>query len=52
VGRYVAAEIVPGKEHAMAIYYQVRTKVLSFVGKAIGLRASRPGANRKPARRR
>jgi pimeloyl-ACP methyl ester carboxylesterase len=49
---HVAAEIVPGKDHAMAIYYQVRTKVRSFVGKAMGLRASRPGASRKQARRR
>jgi dienelactone hydrolase len=32
---HVAAEIVPGKEHAMAIYYQVRTKVLAFVKQAM-----------------
>ncbi|HEX9563286.1 MAG TPA: alpha/beta fold hydrolase [Gemmatimonadaceae bacterium] len=32
---HVAAEIVPGSEHAMAIYYQVRTRVLAFVKQAI-----------------
>ncbi|TFG51887.1 MAG: hypothetical protein E4H38_00515 [Gemmatimonadales bacterium] len=33
---HVAAKIVPGAAHAMAIYYDVRNEVLAFVRQAIG----------------
>ncbi len=38
--RYVKTEIVPGADHAMAIYYHVRDVVLRFVRSTMGVRAT------------
>lgn len=35
--RHVAGRIVPGSAHAMAIYFEVRSELLSFIGRALGL---------------
>jgi pimeloyl-ACP methyl ester carboxylesterase len=45
--RHVSSKIVPGAEHAMAIYYEVRRDVLAFVKKTIA-----PSAKARPVRRR
>jgi dienelactone hydrolase len=50
---HVGTRIIPGADHAMAIYYDVRTEVLSFLRKAAGVRSRAPsGAAPRRKRRR
>ncbi len=51
---HVTARIVPGSDHAMAIYYAVRTEVLSFAKRTMASKAiapSRPAPEKKGGRR-
>jgi dienelactone hydrolase len=48
--RHVHARIVPGNDHAMAIYYEVRTEVLAWARSALGLTAAR-SLSMRPVRR-
>jgi dienelactone hydrolase len=48
---HAAARIVPGSEHAMAIYYQVRADVLRFVRAGINGRPTRAAGPRAVAAR-
>jgi dienelactone hydrolase len=45
--KHVGSKIVPGGEHAMAIYYDVRRDVIAFVKKTVA-----PGARARPVRSR
>jgi len=48
---HVRTKIVPGKEHAMAIYYDVRREVIAFV-KGLLVEAKRAAPKRRHGRRR
>ena len=45
--KHISSKIVPGDEHGMAIYYEVRRDVIAFVKKTIA-----PGARARPVRSR
>jgi alpha-beta hydrolase superfamily lysophospholipase len=51
--KHVKSLIVPGSEHAMSIYYEVRADILAFSKQVMGVRARTPKrAARKQMRRR
>lgn len=49
--RHVETRIVPGGDHAMAIYYAVRREVLAFVTKTMAASSRSRGAGSRPRRR-